>query len=238
MLAIRGSTVQRAAAAAEPGRSAILVMDLRGWLMRCIGRALIALAGIAPLALGPARADEASDHFRAGVRLLEEHKPRDAVEAFVKVAKLRPNYPQVHACLGDALLELKKYDEAMACYRNSLSSDPPGECMRALNGLGCAYLALATAPKKEEFVRKAIGCFDQAIKLSPKFAVAYNNRGRAYHAKKELDRAIADFGQAIHLDPGYADAFENRGKVWKDKGDKKRGEADFAKAGEMRAKKK
>jgi hypothetical protein len=62
---------------------------------------------------------------------------------------------------------------------------------RALNGLGCAYLGLTSAPRKEGLVREAIACFDQAIKVSPKFAPAYNNRGRAYHLKKELDRAIA-----------------------------------------------
>jgi tetratricopeptide (TPR) repeat protein len=69
------------------------------------------------------------------------------------------------------------------------------------------------------------------------FSPAYNNRGRAYHLKKELDQAISDFGKAIELAPSFADAYENRGKAWKDKGDKKRAEADFAKARELREKK-
>ena len=207
--------------------------------MRSVGCVLIALVGIAPLAPSPARADEASDTFRAGVRLLKEHKPREAVEAFQKVAQLRPDYPQVFAYLGDAWLQLKEYDKAAASYKESLGIDRPGEeCLRALNGLGCAYLGLTTVPKKEDLVREAIAYFDQAIKVSPEFAPAYNNRGRAYHLKKELDRAIADFGKAIEFDPGYADAYENRGKAWKDKGDEKRAEADFARARELRAKKK
>jgi tetratricopeptide (TPR) repeat protein len=212
--------------------------------MRSIGRVLIALVGILPLAPGLARGDEAADAFRAGVRLLKENKPRDAVKAFVKVARLDPKYPQVFAYLGDALLQLKKYREAGTSYYHSLEIDPPGkECLRAYNGLGCVCLGRTTDSKeedvkKEELVRKAITSFDHAIRVSPKFAPAYNNRGRAYHLKKELDRAIADFGKAIEFDPGYADAYENRGKAWKDKGDKKRAEADFAKARELREKKK
>jgi len=104
--------------------------------------------------------------------------------------------------------------------------------------LGCAYLGLATTRKQKGRVQQAIKCFDQAIKVSPKFAPAYNNRGRAYHWKKELDRAVREFGKAIELAPGYADAYENRGKAWRDKGDEKRAAADFAKARELRAKKK
>jgi tetratricopeptide (TPR) repeat protein len=208
--------------------------------MRSVGGVLIALVSILPLAPGPARADEASDAFRAAVRLLKEHKPRDAVASFEKVARLDPNYPQVFIYLGDAWLQLKEYEKAAASYQTSLRVDRPGEeeARRALNGLGCAYLGLTTAPQKEDLVRKAIACFDQAIKVSPEFAPAYNNRGRAYHFKKELDRAIADFGKAIECDPGYADAYEHRGKVWKDKADEKRAEADFAKARQLRAKKK
>jgi tetratricopeptide (TPR) repeat protein len=207
--------------------------------MRSVGGVLIALVGILLLAPDPARADEASDTFRTGVRLLKENKPHDAVQAFRKVARLDPKYPEVFIYLGDALVQLKKYDEAVASYRTSLRVDRPGEeALRALNGLGCALLGLATAPKKENRIGDAIRCFDQVIKAFPKFAPAYNNRGRAYHLKKDPDQAITDFSKAIELDPDYADAYENRGKAWKDRGDEKRAEADFARARELRAKKK
>src|SRR5262245_28860358 len=114
-------------------------MNLGGRLLCSIGSVLIALVGILPLAPGPARADEASDAFQAGVRLLKQHKPRDAVASFRKVARLDPNYPQVFIYLGDACLQLKDYEAAVASYRKSLRVDRPGEeTVRALNGLGCA----------------------------------------------------------------------------------------------------
>jgi tetratricopeptide (TPR) repeat protein len=185
------------------------------------------------------RADEASKAFRAGVRPLKENKPRDALAFFRKVARLDPKYPEVFIYLGDACLQLKDYELAVANYRKSLQVDRPGEeCLRALNGLGCAYLGLSTDPKKKDLVKNAIRCFNNLIEVSPKFAPAYKNRGKAYHLNKQLERAITDFGKAIELDPSDADAYENRGKAWKDKGDKKRAEADFAKARELRATKK
>jgi len=214
--------------------------------MRRIACVLVGLIGILdPL---PARADEASDAFQAGRRLLGEQKPREAAEAFQQAARLDSSYPEVFIYLGDALLQLKKYEEALACYGKSLATDPPsgGEVFRAVEGVGCVCLGLATEPKREDLtepmkkklIDDAIRCFDQVIKISPKYAPVYNNRGRAYHLKKDLDRAITDFNKAIELDPACADAYENRGKAWDDKGDQKRAEADVAKARELRAKKK
>ena len=52
----------------------------------------------------------------------------------------------------------------------------------------------------------AIADFEQAIKLDPKFAAAYANRGTAYYDKRDYDRAIADFDQAIQLNPNSPSA--------------------------------
>jgi tetratricopeptide (TPR) repeat protein len=214
-------------------------MNVRGLLVRPGACLPIALVGALALTPAPARADEADEAFRNGVRLLGEHKPREAEEAFHKVLRLDPNYPEVFIYLGDALLQLKDYNGAIDCYQKSLGADRPDESgFRALNGLGCAFLGLATGPKAQDHIRDAIRCFDRVIELSPKFVAAYNNRGRAYHLKKDLDRAITEFSKAIELDPACADAYENRGKAWKDKGDQKRADADEAKARELRAKKK
>jgi tetratricopeptide (TPR) repeat protein len=48
---------------------------------------------------------------------------------------------------------------------------------------------------------RAIADYSQAIRLDPKYAVAYINRGISYEAKGDNDRAIADYDQAIRLDP-------------------------------------
>src|SRR5262249_13800188 len=53
--------------------------------------------------------------------------------------------------------------------------------------------------------------FNEAIRLDPKNAFAYNIRGNAWRDKGELDRAIADFNEVIKLNPKSADAYLNRG---------------------------
>ena len=51
---------------------------------------------------------------------------------------------------------------------------------------------------------RAIADYDQAIRLNPNYAAAYNSRGLAYDDKRDYDRAIADFNKAIKLNPNDA----------------------------------
>ncbi len=44
---------------------------------------------------------------------------------------------------------------------------------------------------------RAIECYDKAIRLSPEFAGAYNNRGVSRIAKQEYDSALNDLQKAI-----------------------------------------
>ena len=53
--------------------------------------------------------------------------------------------------------------------------------------------------------------YDQAIRLKPDYAAAYNNRGNAKKELKQYNAAIADYGQAIRLEPVDAAAYNNRG---------------------------
>ena len=55
----------------------------------------------------------------------------------------------------------------------------------------------------------------EAIRLDPKYASAYNNRGHGLvRTRTSYDKAIADFNEAIRLDPKYALAYTNRGNAW------------------------
>ncbi len=59
---------------------------------------------------------------------------------------------------------------------------------------------------------RAIRDYDQAIRLKPDYANAFNNRGNAYADKGEYDRAISDYDQAIRLKPDYAGPYNI--KAW------------------------
>jgi len=56
----------------------------------------------------------------------------------------------------------------------------------------------------------AIGDYNEAILLDPKYASAYANRGWAWHGKGEFDKAISDYNEAIRLDPKAASPWINR----------------------------
>ena len=77
---------------------------------------------------------------------------------------------------------------------------------------------------------RAIADYTEAIRLDPKHAAAFNNRGLAWTAKGEHDRAIADYTEAIRLDPKHAAAFYNRGNAWSAKGEYDRAIADYTEA--------
>ena len=55
---------------------------------------------------------------------------------------------------------------------------------------------------------KAKELYEQAIKLDPKLANAFENRGHAYHAKGDDGRASSDFEEAARLDPKLAEALK------------------------------
>ena len=47
---------------------------------------------------------------------------------------------------------------------------------------------------------KAIADYNDAIRLDPTLAAAYNNRGEAWRSKKDYDKAVADYNEAIRLE--------------------------------------
>ena len=56
-------------------------------------------------------------------------------------------------------------------------------------------------------VDRAIDDDTPAIRLDPKFALAYYNRGGTLYDIREYDKAIADFTEAIAIDPKFPDGF-------------------------------
>lgn len=77
---------------------------------------------------------------------------------------------------------------------------------------------------------QAIADYSEAIRVDPKFATAYNNRGWALNEKKEHDQALVDLDEAIRLDPKLAYAYNNRGNVRRGKKDPDRAIADYTEA--------
>jgi tetratricopeptide (TPR) repeat protein len=91
------------------------------------------------------------------------------------------------------------------------------------DGRGVAYALLGDQSR-------AIGDFDRAIGINPKYHQAYNNRGNAHAKLGDQKRALEDYSKAIVADPSFALAYLNRGITYGKLGDQKRALEDYGKA--------
>jgi tetratricopeptide (TPR) repeat protein len=78
----------------------------------------------------------------------------------------------------------------------------------------------------EQDYPRAIADYNEAVRIDPTYAFAFDNRGLAYERAGDLDRAVADYSEAIRLHPGDADAFSGRAAAYEAKGDLVRAAAD------------
>jgi tetratricopeptide (TPR) repeat protein len=83
--------------------------------------------------------------------------------------------------------------------------------------LGGSYEAYTTQKIAQQYkgnYEKAIKELSETIRLNPKQARNYNNRGLGYHGRGDYENAIKDFSEAIRLDPEYVAAYTNRGNAY------------------------
>lgn len=67
--------------------------------------------------------------------------------------------------------------------------------------LFCFATLFMAAPAAANDADRAIADYTAAIRLDPKYANAYFNRGNGYNSKNDTARAIADYTEVIRLDP-------------------------------------
>jgi tetratricopeptide (TPR) repeat protein len=105
---------------------------------------------------------------------------------------------------GNALSEIKRFDEALASYDRALELRP--DYVEAHSNRGNALKGLNRFDE-------ALESYDRALRLRPDYAEAHSNRSDALHRLKRFDEALASHDRALSLRPDYAEAHSNRGNA-------------------------
>jgi predicted O-linked N-acetylglucosamine transferase (SPINDLY family) len=145
-------------------------------------------------------------HFDAihllGVIANQTKNPALAAELIEKAIGINTNNAPAYSNRGNALLELKRLDEALVSYDKAIALKP--DYAEAFYNRGKVLLEL----KRHD---EALASYDTAIALKPDYAEAFYNRGKALLELKRPDEALSSYDKAISLKPDYAEAFNNRG---------------------------
>ena len=105
------------------------------------------------------------------------------------------------------------------------------QASRGLTAVDWFYKAGALwVEEKYSDPKMAVEYLNNALKLQPDYADAYNSRGIAHASLGQYQRAIENFNEAIHLKPDYAMVYNNRGFAYSNLGQYQRAIEDFNEA--------
>lgn len=163
-----------------------------------------------------------------------------ALADFNKALELEPKNAEALTNRGYVACLRGRYDEALRDLDEAIRVAP--QSALAYNHRGTVYsrqwrqgrapkyLLRAGGPGHVELAKKALKDFDEAIRLEPQNAQAFNNRGAVYAELGDHPQALADFSTAIALEPTFAPAYRNRGNSYLETGDTDRARADYREA--------
>ena len=168
---------------------------------------------------------DAVAHRAIGKALMSLGDTEKALERFNTALRLGET-PLAHADRGLVWSLTGEYEKATADFTRALelSEFQPLSTYE----LGGVYSMRGLALLGEKKVAGAIKDLDEAIRLCPEFAVAFNLRGQAYLVEgNRAMRAIGDFNRAIKLNSLLDAAQNNRGMAYLAVGDFQRAADDF-----------
>ena len=140
--------------------------------------------------------------------------------AFKRLTKIQPNYPDGFNNLGAVLLDQRKTKEAKKCFERAIFLNK--NYAEAYNNYGNVFI------KEGEF-DKAIPQIKKAINLNPNYFQAYLNLGNAFYQNKKFEYAIKSYKKALEISPNLIDAIYNIGNCFIGLGELKKGLVEFKK---------
>jgi tetratricopeptide (TPR) repeat protein len=136
-------------------------------------------------------------------------RPAEAAACYQQSLRWRPNSPETHYNLGNALNDLQQYADAAECYQQALRLKP--NYQKALNNLGNCYMDLDRHAEAAE-------CYQQILQMNPGYPKGHSNLGNALRQLGRLDEAVAACRRALELEPNNAEALNNLAAALLDQG--------------------
>ncbi len=165
--------------------------------------------------------DRAAGQARAWISLghiLENSKPDQAIEAYLRAAALTPNDPEAHLSAGLLLEKQNRFADAEQQYKQVLVVDP--QSSNALTGLANVYLRGHRLSDAEEVLRKL-------LPLRPNDPAVHLELGRVLAAAGNNEQAIRELERASQLAPADRDLERQLADLYSDSHLYDRAEAEY-----------
>lgn len=147
-----------------------------------------------------AQSPDAEMHFSSGLTHLRENRPQQALDEFKQAVKQDGKSPYFQKGLGLALIQLRKYDEAIAAFRKALQINPYYVDVR--NDLGTA---LMLAGKRTEGKAEFVTAYNDPTNPSPDLSA--RNLGQAFLEEKSYAEAANWFRSSLNKNKTMVDAY-------------------------------
>jgi tetratricopeptide (TPR) repeat protein len=162
--------------------------------------------------------------------MLDQQQYMDSVNAFRKVAELRPDYPDAWINVGVANISWEKYDDARQSLEKALAMlqiktpTPQPTTARALY-----YLALVE--RNQGHLEAAVTNLQQVVAAFPKSRDARRELGFSYYQQHKYQEALEQYVALQSIDPDDLAAHYNLAIIYRRLGDKQKAqeEADYFK---------
>ena len=136
--------------------------------------------------------ETAAEYFARGIALEEDPNSADlAIEAYVTVLDLQPDYGPAHINLGTIYYNREQFVEAESHYRAAIQCDPR---------YALAWFDLGNVLDETARMTEAIRAYETAIALAPTYADAHYNLALAHERNREPRKALRHWRAYRKLD--------------------------------------
>ncbi len=159
--------------------------------------------------------------------MLDQQQYMDAVNAFHRVAELRPDYPDAWTNIGVASISWEKYDNAREALQKALSMlqmkspAPQPTTARALY-----YMALVE--RNQGHLEAAVTDLEQVVAAYPKSRDARRELGFSYYQQHKYQEASEQYIALQAIDPDDLAAHYNLAIIYRRLGEKQKASEEAA----------